>query len=371
MKKTQILVFAFIFSMVSLLGFTTAVKATTVPSGSLIKASLASVYYLGADGKRYVFPNEKTYMTWFSNFNNVVTISDSELGAIMIGGNVTYKPGTRLVKITTDPKTYWVDLHGTLRWVTSEDIAIQLFGSDWNKQIDDVPDAFFVNYKMGSDITSASLPTIDSDYTINKDKQLSNEPDPVSQNGTITLTGKADGTNANLDWSISDMSNPSMGWKVVKSTEPNPVYPGNDYHYLDNSETRADVWSNLSPGTYHFRVCEYLGGSCGTYSNDVTVTIEGTQSNETVVLTGVVDGSNINLDWSISGMTNPPLGWKVVKSTEPNPVYPGNDYHYLDNGETRADVWSGLSSGTYHFRVCEYLGGACDTYSNDIAVTMP
>ena len=43
-------------------------------SGSLIKASTGSVYYYGANGKRFVFPNEKTYKTWFISFDLIITI---------------------------------------------------------------------------------------------------------------------------------------------------------------------------------------------------------------------------------------------------------------------------------------------------------
>ena len=40
-----------------------ALHSATVASGGLIKGSLPAVYYIGADDKRYVFPNDKTYFT--------------------------------------------------------------------------------------------------------------------------------------------------------------------------------------------------------------------------------------------------------------------------------------------------------------------
>jgi hypothetical protein len=133
-----------------------AAGAATLSSGDLIKASLPAVYYYGADGKRYVFPNEKTYMTWYSDFSSVKTITDAELAAIAIGGNATYKPGVKMVKITTDPKVYAVDAGGTLRWINSETVAAALYGGEWAKSVNDIPDAFFVNYKTGGDIATAS-----------------------------------------------------------------------------------------------------------------------------------------------------------------------------------------------------------------------
>ncbi|MDP2656517.1 MAG: hypothetical protein Q8P11_03045 [bacterium] len=130
--------------------------ATTLAAGDLIKASGAAVYYYGSDGKRYVFPNEKTFKTWFADFSQVKTITDAELQALSIGGNVVYRAGTRLVKITTDPKVYAVEPGGKLRWVSNEQIAMDLYGSNWNQQIDDVNDAFFTNYTSGDSIITST-----------------------------------------------------------------------------------------------------------------------------------------------------------------------------------------------------------------------
>jgi hypothetical protein len=127
-----------------------------VAAGTLVKASQPAVYYVGTDGKRYVFPNEKTYKTWFADFSGVQTITDAELASLVIGGNVTYRPGVQMVKITTDPKVYAVDAHGTLRHIASESVAIALYGANWATKVHDVPDAFFVNYALGSAINSAS-----------------------------------------------------------------------------------------------------------------------------------------------------------------------------------------------------------------------
>jgi hypothetical protein len=135
-------------------------SAATLMNGDLIKASGPAVYYYAGDSKRYVFANETTYRTWFADFSTVKTISDAELAAIQIGGNVTIRPGTKLVKITTDPKVYAVTRGGVLHWVESEAVATALFGSDWAHRVVDVPDAFFVNYSVptGGSISTAVHP---------------------------------------------------------------------------------------------------------------------------------------------------------------------------------------------------------------------
>lgn len=124
-------------------------------TGSLIKtADSKAVYYCGADGKRYVFPNDKTYYTWYANFSNIVTIPNDQLASLQLGGNVTYRPGVKMIKIQSDPRVYAVDRGGTLRWVQTTEIAAGMYGKNWASQVEDVSDAFFVNYKIGDPITS-------------------------------------------------------------------------------------------------------------------------------------------------------------------------------------------------------------------------
>lgn len=137
-------------------GFANAASALTV--GDLIKASGPAVYYYAQDGKRYVFPNEKTYFSWFKDFASVQTITDAALAAITIGGNVTVRPGTKLIKINTDPKTYAVTRCGTIHWIESETVATSLYGTAWATRVIDVPDAFFVNYTVGSSVPTAVHP---------------------------------------------------------------------------------------------------------------------------------------------------------------------------------------------------------------------
>ncbi len=161
---------------IGLAALVTPLTANAAAAGDLVRGSMPAVYYVGSDGKRYVFPNKKTYDTWYSDFSSVMTITDAELAAMPIGGNVTYRPGVKMVKIQTDPKTYAVDKGGTLRWVKTEAVATALYGSAWNTMIDDVPDAFFVNYTIGADVNSASdfnvAAATAGSPTINADKSL-------------------------------------------------------------------------------------------------------------------------------------------------------------------------------------------------------
>jgi len=150
------------YSAVSALANTTSIgvdkglQATSSPvnctANTLIKGSAPAVYYCGANGKRYVFVNDKAYFSWYKDFSNVATITDAALALIPIGGNVTYRPGTRMVKIQSDPRVYVVARGGVLRDIPNEATAHALFGPQWNQMIDDIADSFFVNYTVGAPV---------------------------------------------------------------------------------------------------------------------------------------------------------------------------------------------------------------------------
>jgi len=135
-----------------------APEASAASAGDLIKMDgLSSVYYLGADGKRYVFPNESTYFSWYSDFSGVVTISQSELESYNLGKNVTMRPGTSLVKITTNPNVYAVTPGGDLLLIPSEEVAMALYGEAWASRVVDIADSFFTNYEIASGEASADM----------------------------------------------------------------------------------------------------------------------------------------------------------------------------------------------------------------------
>ncbi|MBP9827543.1 hypothetical protein KBC55_00105 [Patescibacteria group bacterium] len=128
-------------------------------AGALVKSGNSSaVYFIGEDGKRHAFPIGGIFTSWDYSFDDVITISAEQMASYMIGKNVTVRPGTWLVKLQTDPKTYAVEPGGVLRWVQTEAHARDLFGDDWNKQIFDVSDAFWRNYTLGEPLEAGEVP---------------------------------------------------------------------------------------------------------------------------------------------------------------------------------------------------------------------
>ncbi len=130
-----------------------ATVSAACPPGELAKTAKSSaVYYCGDDGKRYVFPDENTYFTWYDGFSGVKTISEKDMAAMGIGGNVTYRPGSRLLKIPSDPRVYAVETGGVLREISSPSAAARLFGADWSAKVNDLSEAFFADYIIGEPI---------------------------------------------------------------------------------------------------------------------------------------------------------------------------------------------------------------------------
>lgn len=135
-----------------------------------------ATYFLGDDGRRYVFPNAATYASWYAGGVPARIVGADEMASYPLGSNVTYRPGVRMMKIQTDPKVYVVAKGGMLRHVTSEALASCLYGPDWARKVDDVPDVFFADYRLGAPIAScaefspasesAAAPTIADDKGI-------------------------------------------------------------------------------------------------------------------------------------------------------------------------------------------------------------
>lgn len=130
---------------------------TALTEGAVVKAKgHATLYYVGAEGKRYVFPNENIFFSWYDDFSRVKEVEVSDLSKFSLAGAVQYRPGALLIKLQTDPKVYAVGANGILRWVKTEELAKKLYGEKWNLLVDDVLDSFFQAYAVGAAIENES-----------------------------------------------------------------------------------------------------------------------------------------------------------------------------------------------------------------------
>jgi murein DD-endopeptidase MepM/ murein hydrolase activator NlpD len=138
-------------------GLVAGVESPACTSDTLIRtAESPTVYYCGANGGRYVFPNETTYFSWYQDFDSVTTISTEVMGTIPMKGSVTVKPGSYLLKLPSVPKVYSVTDGGELHWVPTAEIATSKYGTNWSSLVRDLPESFYPAYHLGEDVTTVT-----------------------------------------------------------------------------------------------------------------------------------------------------------------------------------------------------------------------
>lgn len=331
-------------------------------SGDLIKASGSSIYYFAEDGKRYVFLNEKTYFTWYQDFDSVHSVSDQELAAISIGGVVAYRPGVRMLKIESDPKVYAVSRGGILRWIKTEAIARTLYGEQWNTQVDDISSAFFVNYTLGSTIETSSdySPPLEitSTPSINVDRGLS-APPGTGAGTPLQGTGGGGGLSDTVAPSVA-LSAPASGATVsgavtVSATASDEVEVVGVQFYVNSAALGAEdltspysvAWDStgVSDGSHSLTAVARDSFGNSRVSATVTVTVDNTAPLISSVSSGTPDATEATITWTTNEASTSRVDY-------------GADTSYGTASTSAALVTShsvtltGLTAGTtYSFRV--------------------
>lgn len=126
--------------------------------GSLQTNADSIVYTIGCDNTLHVFPDEQTFKTWWTDFDDLAFVNSGFLTTHEEGAKVTIRPGTYLVKLPSDPKVYAVEPGGILRWLPDETTAETLYGVGWNTRIIDLSESLFSDYSIGDDLTAEFYP---------------------------------------------------------------------------------------------------------------------------------------------------------------------------------------------------------------------
>lgn len=200
----------------------------------------------------------------------------------------------------------------------------------------------------------------------------------LGEAGTISLKGEALPGGVKLAWTIS--GDGSKGFKVVKSTDANPEYPGDSAEYVDGN-TRTLTRYGLSGGkTYHFRVCRYTGNGCDVYSNNLELTIPASEkeassnyqsiADELKLEAAVLPGA-VALSWT-KCTSDAFEGYKVVRSsTNADPSYPTDGYvDYLPERDTLAFIdGTAIPGKSYYYRICALEKGQPAACGNVVKIT--
>jgi hypothetical protein len=93
----------------------------------------------------------------------------------------------------------------------------------------------------------------------------------ASPTNPLSLTGSSVSGTINLNWTSAN-TDANNGFYVVLSETPNVVFPGKEYRTLTAT---TYSWIDLTfDRTYYFRACQNVNGSCGEYSNEISLTVK-------------------------------------------------------------------------------------------------
>lgn len=197
----------------------------------------------------------------------------------------------------------------------------------------------------------------------------------TTDTSSITITGAVDTSSGNgtLNWTAT--GDFPLGFKIAYSTtNTNPVYPGDAYIYLSDPAVRSTSISGTPGSTVYYRVCKYLGGTCGVYSNSYAYTFaalpEPTPDTSTITLDNVTaaDATSAVASWTATG--DFPDGFKLMWSdTSSSPDLSNSTYVWFSGSP--GTVTGMASATTYYVRVCKYTSSGCTIMSNVITYVNP
>jgi hypothetical protein len=145
-----------LLAMIGALALPAMTHATELGPGQFIRSSNGTVYWIAENERRYVFPDGATLQSWLGGTPGMLNaVQDNNLEQFPVGGPMTMRPGTRLVRFDSDPTTYVVTRGAVLRKVT-ETLAGAYYGVDWEQNVDVLSIALFPNYKIGKVIEYVS-----------------------------------------------------------------------------------------------------------------------------------------------------------------------------------------------------------------------
>ncbi len=335
----------------------------------IVDADGVSYQAMGTAFKTINEPDEKGVQVYHSQVK-VLGVSDSDQLLVQEGSQyyLVNTANVDLANAVTAIDLANIDKDEFVVWNSQEDSK----NSDYKDDL-----GVLNNLVAMVETTPTNTPTKVEPTSTPKPTAKPTEKVTTDTSGQITVTGTKLDNGIKFTWTVSDTDS-NLGFKIVRSENANPVYPGNDYKYLSEPSARSYTWDLKDGKTYHFRVCKYTGSGCSLYSNDITVTAPSSESESSSSESGSVtsislSGSGNHVSWILSGYSG--KGFKVVWSKNSGPTYPlrndADKYHYYAEPDRREDTIDAFSgTGTYFVRVCEYLGGSCGVYSNEIQVSL-
>jgi len=126
--------------------------------------------YLVQNGTRRPYTNETAFYSWHTSQDSILHVTNATLSSIPLGAPVLYKPGVVLVKIQSDARVFAIEVDAdgnakdVLRWVSTEDVARDIYGDAWAEYIIDIQPTEFARYSVGE--------KIEADYSVDTASML-------------------------------------------------------------------------------------------------------------------------------------------------------------------------------------------------------
>ncbi|MBI5728177.1 MAG: hypothetical protein HY984_00290 [Candidatus Magasanikbacteria bacterium] len=123
-----------------------------------------------------------------------------------------------------------------------------------------------------ADSGAAITATVSPSTTIEIKSDKESQPTETTE---LKLTAEALGNGeVKLQWTLPDAMVTTDGFRLIRAKQENPVNDGKNYWYKTNSRRHEYVWTKVTTGTQHIRVCTLKGEDCIAYSNDAAVEVK-------------------------------------------------------------------------------------------------
>lgn len=126
-------------------------------------------------------------------------------------------------------------------------------------------------YKSKSDLEKKELERKEIERKALEKKEYENKKSSYYESSTVTSI-LLSSQGKEMVWTTSGYA--KNGYKLIASKSPSPTYPpreGDRAEYYEAGKTSGKVYDFAGSGLYYVRICEYLDGKCGVYSNEIKV----------------------------------------------------------------------------------------------------
>lgn len=300
---------------------------TKHPDGTLVKSSANSTVFLLESGKKRAFTDETVYRSWGKVFDNVVTVSDSELNSYTPGENMPFRDGAQIASDT--PDVYVVENGQRRPFATAAEF--EAFGYRWSNILT-VPSGILNAVPLGLRIaTDPLLATVGLKVT----------PDwpVVGQTTTASFT-------------IRNTGNKPVTVQALRADVPGRPFPEQAASALQPGQTSSysQVQTYATAGTYRATAQYKTGGQWvallpgAGLSNEAGFTVMMIASPTLNTIANPEQDDVYQVAWTaVAGATS----YRLEEDDDRNFGSPQQVY----NGSGTSWSVSGHVAGTFHYRV--------------------